>query len=186
HARDRACRPRDRRHPPAAVRADVAPAIVSRRCFGAHPNRGRSPHVPAGGHDTHGDGHAPHAPSPTPTSRPLSWAVAFRLALPRWRFRPSTVEAPCPVRRSHRPRRPVRRNMRFTRSPRTFYRLVAVAEAITWTLLIAGLLLKYVFDSGDLGVRVGGTIHGFVFLVYGATAILVGVNQRWPVGLIAT
>ena len=70
-------------------------------------------------------------------------------------------------------------------NPRRFYRIVAIAEAVTWTLLIAGLLLKYVLDAGDLGVRVGGSIHGFVFLVYAATAVLVGVNQRWRVGLIA-
>lgn len=70
-------------------------------------------------------------------------------------------------------------------TPRRFYRVVAIAEAVTWTLLIAGLLLKYVFDAGDLGVRVGGSIHGFVFLVYAATAVLVGVNQRWSIGLIA-
>ena len=70
-------------------------------------------------------------------------------------------------------------------TPRSFYRIVAIAEAVTWTLLIAGLLLKYVLDAGDLGVRVGGSIHGFVFLAYAATAVLVGVNQRWPLGLIA-
>jgi integral membrane protein len=70
-------------------------------------------------------------------------------------------------------------------TPRRFYRIVAVAEAVTWTLLIAGLLLKYVFDAGDVGVRVGGSIHGFVFLAYAATAVLVGVNQRWSIGLIA-
>ena len=70
-------------------------------------------------------------------------------------------------------------------TPRSFYRVVAIAEAVTWTLLIAGLLLKYVLDAGDLGVRVGGSIHGFVFLVYAATAVLVGVNQRWRIGLIA-
>jgi len=70
-------------------------------------------------------------------------------------------------------------------TPRSFYRVVAIAEAVTWTLLIAGLLLKYVFDAGDVGVRVGGSIHGFVFLAYAATAVLVGVNQHWRVGLIA-
>jgi integral membrane protein len=70
-------------------------------------------------------------------------------------------------------------------TPRSFYRVVAIAEAITWTMLIAGLLLKYVFDAGDLWVRIGGSIHGFVFLAYAATAVLVGVNQRWRVGLIA-
>ncbi|TQL46784.1 integral membrane protein [Homoserinimonas aerilata] len=69
-------------------------------------------------------------------------------------------------------------------TPQRFYRVVAIAEAITWTLLIAGLLMKYVFDAGDLGVRIGGSIHGFVFLLYAATAVLVGVNQRWSIRLI--
>lgn len=69
-------------------------------------------------------------------------------------------------------------------SPRRFFRTVAIAEAVTWTLLIAGLLMKYVFDLGDLGVRIGGSIHGFVFLTYAATAIVVGLNQRWKPGLI--
>ena len=71
-------------------------------------------------------------------------------------------------------------------TPRLFYRIVAIAEAVTWTLLIAGLLLKYVFDAGDVGVRIGGSIHGFVFLAYAATAVLIGVNQRWKFSLIAT
>jgi integral membrane protein len=69
-------------------------------------------------------------------------------------------------------------------SPRLLYRALAFAEAVTWTLLIVGLLMKYVWDAGDLGVRVGGTIHGFVFLAYAMTAVLVGVNQRWRIPLI--
>ena len=63
--------------------------------------------------------------------------------------------------------------------PRTFYRIVAIAEAVTWTLLIAGMLLKYVADAGGLPVLIGGSIHGFVFITYALTAVLVGVNQRW-------
>jgi len=70
-------------------------------------------------------------------------------------------------------------------SPRRLYRTVAIAEAVTWTLLIAGMILKYVLDAGDVGVRVGGFLHGFVFLAYGMTAVLVGLNQRWRVRLIA-
>lgn len=72
-------------------------------------------------------------------------------------------------------------------TPRRFYRIVAIAEAVTWTLLIAGLLMKYVFvggELGDLGVRIGGTIHGFVFITYAATAVIVGLNQRWGIPLI--
>jgi integral membrane protein len=67
-------------------------------------------------------------------------------------------------------------------TPRGLYRVLSIAEAITWTLLIIGLLAKYVVapgENGDLVLRVTGTIHGFVFLSYGATAILVGINQRW-------
>lgn len=67
-------------------------------------------------------------------------------------------------------------------TPRGLYRTLSIAEAITWTLLILGLLAKYwllVGETGDLVLRIGGTIHGFVFLGYGATAILVGINQRW-------
>jgi integral membrane protein len=73
------------------------------------------------------------------------------------------------------------------------YRTLSIAEAITWTLLILGLLAKYwllVGETGDLVLRISGTIHGFVFLSYGATAILVGINQRWnpllAVGAVAT
>ena len=70
-------------------------------------------------------------------------------------------------------------------SPRLLYRTLAIAEAITWTLLLLGLGMKYAWELGDLGVRVGGTIHGFVFLASAMTAVLVGVNQRWSIPLIA-
>lgn len=69
-------------------------------------------------------------------------------------------------------------------SPKRLYRTFAVAEAITWTLLIAGMILKYGFGL-DLAVTIGGGIHGFVFLAYAVVAVLVGVNQRWNVGRIA-
>ncbi|SDK02341.1 integral membrane protein [Cryobacterium psychrotolerans] len=71
-------------------------------------------------------------------------------------------------------------------SPRLFYRTIAIAEAVTWTLLLTGMLLKYVLlpgETGDLALRVGGTLHGLVFIAYGMTAVLVGVNQRWSLRL---
>lgn len=49
------------------------------------------------------------------------------------------------------------------------------------------MLLKYVLlpgELGDLAVRIGGFAHGFVFIAYGMTAVLVGVNQRWSLRLI--
>ncbi|MCR2762391.1 DUF3817 domain-containing protein [Microbacterium sp. zg.B48] len=67
------------------------------------------------------------------------------------------------------------------RAPRTLFRTLAVAEAISWTLLITGLIIRATLDV-PLAVTIGGGIHGFVFLSYGATAILVAKNQRWGVG----
>ena len=70
-------------------------------------------------------------------------------------------------------------------TPKRLYRVVAIAEAITWTLLIGGLVTRAAVggETGDLAVRVGGSIHGFVFLAYAATAVLTAINQRWSVGL---
>ena len=41
-----------------------------------------------------------------------------------------------------------------------------------------GLILRAT-TGWALGVTIGGGIHGFVFLSYGATAILVALNNRW-------
>lgn len=70
------------------------------------------------------------------------------------------------------------------RTPLTLFRTLAVAEAISWTLLISGLIIRAVADF-PLAVTIGGGIHGFVFLSYGATAILVAKNQRWRPGATA-
>lgn len=69
-------------------------------------------------------------------------------------------------------------------TPGRFYRTVSVAEAVTWTVLIVGMLLKYAAGLGSLPVLIGGSIHGFVFLSFAGASLLVGVNQRWPVGRI--
>jgi len=68
------------------------------------------------------------------------------------------------------------------RTPASLYRVLAVAEAITWTILISALIARAVGAPGIV-VTIGGGIHGFVFLSYGATAILVAFNQRWSIGL---
>ena len=70
-------------------------------------------------------------------------------------------------------------------SPRLLYRLVSIAEAITWSLLITGMLLKYVVQAGEWGVQIGGFLHGLVFIAYGMTAVFIGINQHWTVRLIA-
>jgi integral membrane protein len=69
-------------------------------------------------------------------------------------------------------------------SPKRLFRALAFAEAVTWTILIVAMILKYAAGV-ESAVLVGGSIHGFVFLAYAFSAVLVGVNQRWSIGLIA-
>ncbi len=68
-------------------------------------------------------------------------------------------------------------------SPKRLYLILAVAEACTWTLLIAGLIVKATAGIDPTLLTAIGALHGFVFLSYGATAILVGINQRWHFGV---
>lgn len=68
--------------------------------------------------------------------------------------------------------------------PKDLFVVFAIAEAITWTLLILGLLAKAFTSIAPIVVTVIGGIHGLVFLGYGVTAALVGVNQRWRTGKI--
>ncbi|MDP4333032.1 DUF3817 domain-containing protein [Curtobacterium sp. A7_M15] len=67
-------------------------------------------------------------------------------------------------------------------TPRSLFRAAAVAELVTWTMLIAGMVLKYGLDAGDWGVRIGGGVHGFVFLAYLVVTTVVAVNRRWSFG----
>ncbi|WP_182524817.1 DUF3817 domain-containing protein [Nocardioides dongkuii] len=67
-------------------------------------------------------------------------------------------------------------------SPLRLFRTVAVAEAITWALLLGGMFLKYVTETTELGVRIGGMLHGAVFIAYCLTTVLVAVDQRWSLG----
>ncbi|MFG6443858.1 DUF3817 domain-containing protein [Microbacterium sp. P06] len=68
------------------------------------------------------------------------------------------------------------------RTPLSLFRTLAVAEMISWTLLIGGLIVRGVFDW-PLAVTIGGAVHGFVFLAYGATAVIVALHQRWQIGV---
>nr|WP_216652209.1 DUF3817 domain-containing protein [Nocardioides sp. zg-1308] len=65
-------------------------------------------------------------------------------------------------------------------TPRRLYRVVAVAEAVTWALLLTGMFLKYVTETTELGVQVFGMVHGVVFIAYCLTTVLLWVDQKWP------
>ncbi|GGF30679.1 hypothetical protein GCM10011519_00120 [Marmoricola endophyticus] len=63
-------------------------------------------------------------------------------------------------------------------TPRRLFRTAAVAEAITWALLLVGMVVKYAGPTDAL-VRVFGMLHGIVFVAYVLVTVFVWVNQRW-------
>jgi len=69
-------------------------------------------------------------------------------------------------------------------TPSRLFRVLAIAEAITWTLLISALIARALGQPAVL-VTMAGAVHGFVFLSYGATAVLLAFHQRWHPGVAA-
>jgi len=67
-------------------------------------------------------------------------------------------------------------------SPSLIFRRIAIAEAVTWALLLVGMFLKYGTQTTELGVRVFGMVHGVVFIAYCLVTLLVGIDQRWSRG----
>lgn len=67
-------------------------------------------------------------------------------------------------------------------SPKKLYGVLAAAEMVTWALLLFGLALKYLFKVTDVATTIFGSIHGFTFLCYVVTTIMVWINQRWSFG----
>ena len=67
-------------------------------------------------------------------------------------------------------------------TPLLVFRRAAVAEAITWGLLLVAMFLKHVTHTTELGVRVFGMLHGVVFIAFCLVTLLVAVDQRWSRG----
>ncbi|MEU8221514.1 DUF3817 domain-containing protein [Kribbella sp. NPDC048915] len=67
------------------------------------------------------------------------------------------------------------------------FRVVAIAEAISWTGLLIGMLFKYALTGNEVGVHIFGPIHGGIFVAYGITVLAVRGPLRWswPVTLAA-
>ena len=66
--------------------------------------------------------------------------------------------------------------------PKQLFLTFAKGEAVTWTLLIAALVIRALGDPVPAIVTIAGSVHGAVFLGYAVTALLVGLNQRWSLG----
>jgi integral membrane protein len=67
-------------------------------------------------------------------------------------------------------------------TPKKLFRLFALAESVTWTLLIGGLILRATVGVPSVAFTIVGGIHGAVFLTYAVIASITGVNQRWGFG----
>ena len=65
--------------------------------------------------------------------------------------------------------------------------IVAIAEAVSWAALLTGMVFKYLVVGNDIGVKIAGPIHGFLFMAYVAvTVVLAGLARwRWWVTLVA-
>ena len=66
------------------------------------------------------------------------------------------------------------------RTAATAFRIVAVAEALSWIGLLAGMFVKYVPETSELGVQVFGPIHGAVFVAY--VVVAAGRGRRAALG----
>jgi integral membrane protein len=60
------------------------------------------------------------------------------------------------------------------------FRLVALAEAVTWVGLLIGMYFKYLgTPRTEIGVKVFGMAHGLVFIAFVITAIFAGIAFKW-------
>src|SRR3954462_2861078 len=65
------------------------------------------------------------------------------------------------------------------RTAATAFRIVAVAEALSWIGLLAGMYVQYVPPTTELGVKIFGPIHGAIFITYVVIALLTARALRW-------
>lgn len=60
------------------------------------------------------------------------------------------------------------------------FRVAALSEAIGWTLLITGLLIRhYGWPGRTIAVPIAGQLHGMIFLAYFGIALTVYSSLGW-------
>lgn len=60
------------------------------------------------------------------------------------------------------------------------FRIAAVAEAVGWTLLIIGIVIKTYITPGDgTMVTIGGRVHGMLFITYLAASFVLYPSLGW-------
>lgn len=68
------------------------------------------------------------------------------------------------------------------RTVATAFRIVAVAEALSWIGLLVGMFVKYVPGTSELGVQIFGPVHGGIFVAYVVVALVAARALRWSIG----
>ena len=63
--------------------------------------------------------------------------------------------------------------------PRTLFRAVAIAEAVSWAGLLVGMYLKWVVESTEIGVKIFGPIHGVIVLAYLVAVVYARSRFSW-------
>jgi integral membrane protein len=66
-------------------------------------------------------------------------------------------------------------------TPKAIFGTFALIEMMTWGLLIAAIIAEETVGIASNLFFIAGATHGFAFISYSATAVLVAVNQRWPI-----
>ena len=70
-------------------------------------------------------------------------------------------------------------NAGFITNPVIAFRAVAIAEALSWTGLLIGMVFKYLVVGDDIGVKIFGPIHGGLFLLYLVVTLMVRRQFAW-------
>lgn len=66
-------------------------------------------------------------------------------------------------------------------TPKSLFATFSRIEMLTWALLITGLVARATIGIDPSLFFIVGATHGFAFIGYSVTAVLVAVNQRWPI-----
>ena len=65
-----------------------------------------------------------------------------------------------------------------------WFRIVAMAEACSWAGLLVGMFFKYIAETGELGVKVFGPIHGALFMLYAVGVVVSAREAGWNRGTV--
>jgi integral membrane protein len=69
------------------------------------------------------------------------------------------------------------------RSAAGWFRLIALAEAVSWVGLLIGMYFKYLgTPRTEIGVKVFGMTHGLIFIAFVVAGLLVGIALKWSAG----